>query len=30
MALGASLGVRGFEPMSLGVWILLKKPEAKD
>jgi len=30
MALGASLWVRGFERMSLGVWILPKKPEAKD
>jgi len=30
MALGASLGVRGFGGMSLGVWILPTKPEAKD
>ena len=30
MALGASLWVRGFGRMSLGVWILPKKPEAKD
>ena len=29
MALGASLWVRGFGRMSLGVWILPKKPEAK-
>ena len=30
MALGASLWVRGFGRMSLSVWILPKKPEAKD
>jgi len=30
MALGISLWVRGFWRMSLGVWILPKKPEAKD
>jgi len=30
MALGASLWVRGFGCMSLGVWILPKKQEAKD
>jgi len=30
MALGVSLWVRGFGRMSLGVWILPKKPEAKD
>jgi len=30
MALGASLRVRGFGRMSLGVWILPKKQEAKD
>jgi len=30
MALGASLWVPGFGRMSLGVWILPKKPEAKD
>jgi len=30
MALGASLWVRGFGRRSLGVWILPKKPEAKD
>jgi len=30
MALGASLWVRGFGRMSLGVWIWPKKPEAKD
>jgi len=30
MALGASLWLRGFGRMSLGVWILPKKPEAKD
>jgi len=30
MALGASLWVRGFGSKSLGIWILLKKPEAKD
>jgi len=30
MALGASLWVRGFGRMSLGVSILPKKPEAKD
>jgi len=30
MALGASLRVRGFGRRSLGVWILPKKPEAKD
>jgi len=30
MALGASLWVRGFGRMSLGVLILPKKPEAKD
>ena len=29
IALGASLCVRGFGRMSLGVWILPKKPEAK-
>jgi len=29
-ALGASLWVCGFGCMSLGVWTLLKKPEAKD
>jgi len=29
MSLGASLWVRGFGRMSLGVWILPKKPEAK-
>jgi len=29
MSLGASLGVSGFGCMSLGVWILQKKPEAK-
>ena len=29
MSLGASLWVRGFGHMSLGVWILPKKPEAK-
>jgi len=29
IALGASLWVRGFECMSLGVWILPKKPVAK-
>ena len=29
MALGASLLVCGFGCMSLGVWILPKKPEAK-
>jgi len=30
MALGASLWVRGFGSKSLGIWILLQKPEAKD
>jgi len=30
MALGASLWVRGFGRMALGVWTLPKKPEAKD
>jgi len=30
MALGASVWVGGFGRMSLGVWILPKKPEAKD
>jgi len=30
MALGASLWVRGFGRMSWGVWILPKKPDAKD
>ena len=30
MALGTSLWVRGLGRMSLGVWILPKKPEAKD
>ena len=30
MALGASLWVCDFGRMSLGVWNLLKKPEAKD
>jgi len=30
MALGASLWVLGFGRMSLGVWILPKKPEAGD
>ena len=30
MALGASLCVHGFGRMSLGIWILPKKPEAKD
>jgi len=30
MAFGASPWVRGFGGMSLGVWILPKKPEAKD
>jgi len=30
MALGASLCVRGFGRMSLGIWTLAKKPEAKD
>jgi len=29
MSLGASLWVRGFGRMSLGVWILPKKPEPK-
>jgi len=29
MALGVSLWVRGFGRISLGVWILPKKPEAK-
>jgi len=30
MALGASLWVRGFGRLPLGVWILPKKPEARD